>query len=222
VWTNAQPGNYSITARAEDEFGRAVTSESAKISVSDEPPVVSITAPKSGATFGKPANVTFTADATDADDGVAKVSFFLDGQLIGGTTAAPYSLTWTNVPPGSHTIVARAVDTWGVSTSSKAVKFSVTNATPVISIQSPTNSAAFVAPAAISIEAAASDADGSILRVSFWANERLLGIVDKAPFTFLWKDAPAGKYKLTAQATDDNGSRAQSAPVTVVVSPAPR
>lgn len=222
VWTNAQPGNYSVTARAEDEFGRVVTSESAKISVSDAPPVVSITSPKNGDSFGKPANVTFTADATDADDGVAKVSFFLDGQLIGGTSSAPYSLTWTNVPPGSHSIVARAVDTWGVSTSSKAVKFSVTNATPVISIQSPTNSATFVAPAAISIAATASDADGSILRVSFWANERLLGIVDKAPFTFLWKDAPAGKYKLTAQATDDNGSRAQSAPVTVVVSPAPR
>ncbi len=222
VWANAQPGNHSITARAEDQFGRVVTSESAKIVVSDAPPVVSLTLPAEGAKFGKPANVTFAADASDPDDGVAKVSFFLDGQLVGGVTKAPYSVTWTNVAPGSHLVVARAVDTWGLSTSSKAVRFTVTNATPVVTITSPTNNAVFTAPAAISIATEATDVDGSILRVSFWANDRLLGVVDKPPFTYLWKEAPAGRYKLVTQATDDNGTRAQSAPVAVVVNAAPR
>ncbi len=222
VWTNVQPGNYSITARAEDQFGRAVTSEAAKIVVSDAPPTVTLTAPADGAVYGKPAIVTFAADASDPDDGVAKVSFYLDGQLLGGTAHAPYSLTWTNVPPGNHVVVARAVDTWGLATSSKAVRFSVTNAAPVITVTAPLNNAVFVAPAAISITTEASDPDGSILRVSFWANERLLGVVDKPPFTYLWKDAPAGKYKITTQATDDNGTRTESAPVTVVVNPAAR
>jgi len=222
VWTNAQPGNHLITARAEDEFGRTVTSDAVRIVVSDAPPTVSLTSPKDGASFGKPANVTFTADASDPDDGVAKVSFFLDGQWIGGSTQAPYSFTWTNTAPGVHTVVARAVDTWGLTTTSKAVRFTVTNAAPVIAIHSPSDNATFTAPAAISIATDTSDADGSILRVSFWANDRLLGVVDKPPFTFLWKDAPAGKYKLTAQATDDNGTRTQSAPVTVVVNAAPR
>ncbi len=222
VWTNAQPGNHSITARAEDQFGRTVTSESAKIVVSDAPPTVTITAPVEGTKLGKPSNVVFTADASDPDDGVAKVSFFLDGQLVGSATKAPYSVTWTNVVPGTHSVVARALDTWGLSASSKAVRFTVTNAAPVVSITSPTNNAAFTAPAAISIATDATDVDGSILRVSFWANERLLGVVDKPPFTFLWKDAPAGKYKLVTQATDDNGTRATSAAVTVVVNAAPR
>ena len=221
VWTNALPGNHSITAKAEDQFGRVVTSESAKIVVSDAPPTVTITSPAEGAKFGKPSNLTFTADASDPDDGVAKVSFFLDGQLVGSAAKAPYSVMWTNAVPGTHSVVARAMDTWGLSASSKAVRFTVTNAPPVVNITSPTNNAAFTAPAAISIATEATDADGSILRVSFWANERLLGVVDKPPFTFLWKDAPAGKYKLVTQATDDNGIRTTSAAVTVVVNAAP-
>ena len=222
VWTNVQPGNYSITARAEDRFERSVTSESVKIVVYDAAPTVSLTAPADGSVFGKPANVTFSADAADSDDGVAKVNFYLDGQLLGGSTHAPYSLTWTNVPPGKHIVVARAVDTWGLATSSKAVRFTVTNAVPVIAITAPLNNATFVAPAAISITTEASDPDGSILRVSFWANDRLLGVVDKPPFTYLWKDAAAGKYKITTQATDDNGTRTESRAVNVVVNPAPR
>jgi len=222
VWTNAQPGNHTVTARAEDQFGRTVPSESAKIVVSDAPPTVTITSPVEGAKIGKSSTVTFTADASDPDDGVAKVSFFLDGQLVGSAAKPPYSVTWTNVVPGTHLVVARALDTWGLSASSKAVRFTVTNAAPAVSITSPTNNAVFTAPAAISIATEATDVDGSILRVSFWANDRLLGVVDKPPFTFLWKDAPAGKYKLVTQATDDNGTRTSSAAVTVVVNAAPR
>jgi len=74
-----------------------------------------------------------------------------------------------------------------------------------------------VAPATITIDAAASDADGSVTKVEFYNGSAKLGERTSSPFSFTWKDVPEGTYSITAAATDNANSRTVTPPVSVVV-----
>ena len=93
----------------------------------------------------------------------------------------------------------------------------VPNSPPLITIISPTKNFAFVAPATITIEATASDPDGSINRVEFYSGTTKIGEILSEPFTFIWKDVPAGSYSLTAVATDNLNAKSVSAIINIVV-----
>jgi cysteine-rich repeat protein len=60
-------------------------------------PTVAITSPTAGTTFTEPAEVTITADASDADGSVTQVAFYAGATLIGVDTASPFAVTWSNV-----------------------------------------------------------------------------------------------------------------------------
>lgn len=91
------------------------------------------------------------------------------------------------------------------------------NTPPTVSITSPTNGSTFTAPATISITANATDPDGTISKVEFFANGSLLGAVTAAPFRFTWSNAGPGSYSLTARATDNRNSKTTSTAVNVTV-----
>ena len=61
---------------------------------------------------------------------------------------------------------------------------STANQPPVITITSPTKSTAFISPATITIEATASDPDGSINKVEFFSGTTKLGESFAPPFVF--------------------------------------
>ncbi len=64
-------------------------------------PTVVLTSPSSGQIVAAPASITISANAADADGGIAKVEFFRDSFKIGEVTApGPYSITYNNVQPG--------------------------------------------------------------------------------------------------------------------------
>jgi regulation of enolase protein 1 (concanavalin A-like superfamily) len=92
-------------------------------------PAVSLTAPADGATFTAPANITITATATDTDGTVVRVEFYQGSTLLGSDTTSPYSFAWNNVPAGSYSLTARAVDDDGAITTSAARTISVSTAT---------------------------------------------------------------------------------------------
>ena len=56
-------------------------------------PTVKITAPTENAAV--PAGRHVHRDATDAENAITKVEFFVDGEKIGEDTTAPYSVHWT-------------------------------------------------------------------------------------------------------------------------------
>ncbi len=95
------------------------------------------------------------------------------------------------------------------------------NSPPTVSISSPGNGATFTAPATITLSAAANDADGSILRVEFFANGTSLGSYWAPPYSISLPNIPAGNYTVSAVATDDRGATTTSAVVSVAVVPAP-
>jgi chitodextrinase len=90
-------------------------------------PAVSIASPGEGATLT--GNVTISATAFD-NVAVAGVQFLLDGAALGPEdTAAPYSFSWdtSKVSLGPHTLSARARDTAGNRSVSKAITVNVAN-----------------------------------------------------------------------------------------------
>jgi len=56
-------------------------------------PVVSLTAPVSGATFTAPASMALQASASDSDGTVARVDFYAGATLLGSDTTSPYAFT---------------------------------------------------------------------------------------------------------------------------------
>ncbi|KAA9339021.1 InlB B-repeat-containing protein [Adhaeribacter soli] len=96
---------------------------------------------------------------------------------------------------------------------------SLSNQAPVVSLTSPVSSATFIAPATITLEAAASDPDGTISKVEFYNGATKLGEDLSAPYTFAWSGVASGTYNLTAKAIDNLNAVSTSAMVTVLVAP---
>jgi len=88
---------------------------------------------------------------------------------------------------------------------------------PVVSITSPTNNAAFTAPASITINATASDVDGTVSKVEFYQGSTLLGTDSTSPYSYTWTNVAQGNYSLTAKAYDNLSVVTTSSPVNITV-----
>jgi hypothetical protein len=91
------------------------------------------------------------------------------------------------------------------------------NQLPSVSLTGPANNATFTAGAPITLEASATDSDGSVTRVEFFNGAAKLGEDATSPYSFSWSDVPEGTYSLTAVGTDDDGGTATSTAVVVTV-----
>ena len=95
-------------------------------------PVVSITEPENNERFVGPVNITASALATDVDDAIASVAFYLDGYQAGSVNAEPYSLLLENLL-GNHTLVAVATDSLGLSSTSAPVNIGIAGFVSLVS-----------------------------------------------------------------------------------------
>jgi chitodextrinase len=95
------------------------------------------------------------------------------------------------------------------------------NAAPSVSLTGPVAGSTYAAPAIVPLAASASDGDGSVSRVEFFANGTLIATDTAAPYAYSWTNVPAGSYRLTARATDDDGAATVSSAVTITVSNPP-
>ncbi|RED95968.1 Ig-like domain-containing protein [Marinoscillum furvescens] len=95
------------------------------------------------------------------------------------------------------------------------------NQEPVVSITSPSAGDSFVISEAITIEAEATDSDGTIELVAFFSDDVKIGEATSAPYSITWSDAEIGEYSLTAVATDNIGSKVTSEAVYISVTPPP-
>jgi Bacterial Ig domain len=152
---------------------------------------------------------------------------FTDTSLssVYGSDPAVYTLTYAAASSGQTLIVKYTAQTlfdadYGnvtLQTATLSGGSPPTNAPPTVAITSPTNNATFTAPANISIEADASDADGTISKVEFYSGTTLLGTATNSPYAFIWSGVPAGSYTVTARATDNLGDTATSTAVNIGV-----
>src|SRR5690606_17927560 len=91
------------------------------------------------------------------------------------------------------------------------------NLAPQVAITSPTNNTTFNAGSAVTISAQASDADGTVTLVEFFANGTKIGEGQSSPFTYTWNGAPAGVHVLTAKATDNGNASTTSSPISITI-----
>ena len=146
-WSAGASASGAQTVTATNGSGLTASS-SFTVTPDSTGPSVAITAPAAGATINN--GVSLSADASDADSGVAQVEFrycagascsFATGTAIGTPdTTAPYAVTWSNQPAdGQYTLIARATDNVGNTTDSTPVTVTVANdttapSTPVLTI----------------------------------------------------------------------------------------
>ncbi len=87
-----------------------------------------------------------------------------------------------------------------------------------IRLSSPTNLAAYCAPANIELRAEAAN-PAELARVDFFAGTNLLGSLNVPPFEMMWAKVGPGSYDLTAAATDQRGNVYPTYTTKVTVSP---
>ncbi len=191
-------------------------------------PTVSLSDPGSPFVVGRP--VTLNATATDSDGAVESVNFVLSvndqDPLVIEDTTAPYSYTFTPAAVGNVEISVTAIDNLGSDSSTDPITVpivSVDNVAPTIALTAPADGAQLPINQDVAITADASDSDGTIVRVEFFANGVLLGEADDLPYSIGWTPTTAGDVTLTARATDNLGatttSVARNVTVTTAISP---
>jgi subtilisin family serine protease len=178
----------------------------------------------------------YTLDARVASDGQGgALHVEVDGTDATGRMVAPNTGGWQTWQTISHAgihltagphvlrVVIDSNGTTGYFANLNYLRLTTPgiDAPPSVRLTSPANGANYLAPAAVALSATASDVDGSVTQVAFYAGSTLLGIDTASPFTFSWNNVPPGDYSLTAVATDDAGVSATSAAVTVHVATPP-
>lgn len=204
-------GNNSFTAKAFDAAGNSATSGAVTAYVDNTRPVVSLTAPASGATI--PGPVTVSATATDTG-GMARVDFFAGATLIGSDTTSPYAFTWdpAGFPSGATTLTAVAHDLAGWSTTSAGASVTVGPDTTAPSVQ-PSNlyvnqrlRGAYVVTPTVSD-------DVGVVRVELYVDGALTGTSTAAPFSLTWDTTVLadGNHDVYLRAYDAAGNSGRSA-----------
>ena len=177
-------------------------------------------APSAGQEFPAPASISLLArTTTDA----RKVDFYANGTLVGTGTkvsSTDYALTLANVAAGSYTYEARASNRNQKASALINVTVKAGTATPNVPPTISFNAAPttnLFAPAAVTLSATASDSDGTVARVEFYANGAKFADVLSAPYSTTLSNLMAGTYQVYGTAVDDEGARTNSSTVTFTV-----
>jgi gliding motility-associated-like protein len=221
VWNNISAGNYSLTAKAFDDKGLSSTSAAITIVVTkaNAPPTVQITSPVHLSSVAINTPILIEAIASDADGSISKVEFYNGSTELGTDTTSPFTMTWNDASPGTHSLVAKAFDNQGLAITSAITKITVTSAPIVINAQitNLTDNATFNHGSAITIAAQATVTQGQISKVEFFADNNKLGEDLTSPYSYTWNGALAGKHSLTVKATTSQQTAQLSAPVIIEV-----
>jgi uncharacterized repeat protein (TIGR01451 family) len=225
TWNNPDFGPHSIIALAEDNNGKVRFSTPINVLVNGSA-TVAITSPVNGVAVNRPGDVLITATASVSTGTIDHVHFYANGALIGDGTlsAGQYSFTWSAPPAGTHLIQAVVVDDAEVETMSATVNVIVNDA-PVVALTSPaTGTLVASGVSSLTLTANASDFDGTVRRVDFYANGTLIGANADAgvnQFSFVWTNPASGTYSLTAKAIDNYDAITTSSPITIRINSAP-
>ncbi|MCY1078279.1 Ig-like domain-containing protein [Archangium lansingense] len=214
-------GLHALTARAYDLAGNASNSVAVNVLIDNDYvlPQVAFIKPVEGATLNQA--VPLEASASD-DRGVVRVEFHADGNLIGTSSAPPYTVNWNTrwgVANGPHVLRATAYDAGGNASPPSTVNVLVDNdfVQPQTALTAPTSGATL--SGTVSLEASASD-DRGIAEVFFLVDGSLIGSDTTAPYAISWDSAEIsnGSHNLSTMVRDVGGNIAYGASVTVQVS----
>lgn len=101
--------------------------------------------------------------------------------------------------------------------------FVASNAVPEVRLTSPAPGQRFSLPAQVPLTASATDPDGTLARVEFYAGSPVVGTDSSAPYSASQtvNTSPSGLLRLTARAIDNLGGQADSTPIEIRFDQAP-
>ena len=130
-------------------------------------------------------------------------SFTLNAQI--GTPGGGTQQFVASNPVGAEILLASLTGTFGAP-----------NTLPTVSITAPANGASFLTAAVVTIDASASDADGTVTQVEFKVDGVSVGIDNSSPYDASYT-AVNGSHCITAIATDNNGGTTTTSCVNITV-----
>lgn len=92
------------------------------------------------------------------------------------------------------------------------------NQPPTANLTTPQDGTSYQLGESITLEATASDTDGTVTKVEFFAGATKLGEDTTSPYSFAWSNATVGSHSLTARATDNEAASGTSSAIAVSVS----
>jgi hypothetical protein len=166
---------------------------------------------------------TVSLDGSSTYEPTGKTVTYTWSQVY-GPTALTFSTTSSATPQVSNLAIGvykcMLTVSDGTYSSSDEMKIIVSesgNSNPSVSITSPTDGASFAEGDTVDITAQASDLDGTVSLVEFFAGDTKIGEDSTEPFEFSWTNVAAGNYQITAKATDDVGGTSTSQAVAISV-----
>lgn len=227
---NYSVGNYDLKALAFDNSGQISTSNTTSFSIGDSNvfPSVSITSPATYAQFTEGDTISITADAADADGIVTKVDFYNGTTLLGTDTTIPFSLDWKNLPVGSFSLTANAIDNKGTVNVSAIVTMSVIEKVieedpiqvvlPQPIIVTPIDNQEFPIGAIVQVLVMFQGSEEPVEKVEYYSGNDLIGSSSISPFSFTWQNPASGKHILTSKAigTDQSNFKISESVVILV------
>jgi hypothetical protein len=154
-----------------------------------------------------------------------KFKIEIDGESVSNEFVVPNTggmQTWQTITLTSE-LILKGIHILRITFESSDINlnylnFVLINQGPVVNLLSPAEGQEFEVPATISLEAEATDEDGSISKIEFYAGAIKVGEATTSPYTFDW-DAAAGSYALHAVAIDNDGLSVPSSDINIVVLP---
>lgn len=95
----------------------------------------------------------------------------------------------------------------------------VVNESPTVSLVQPVNGSSYTAGDAVTVEASASDNDGTVSVVDFFDGVTKIGEARSAPYRMTWTASGIGSHSITARVTDNLSGSSVSDTVSIDVSP---
>lgn len=149
------------------------------------------------------------AQTGNNQESAQRLYFYYPPMSQGFSASGTVSLSYASLPTGSR-----------VDFRVRAGTLPCTNQAPSVSIAAPAAGALLQAGSALSVNASAADADGTVTKVELFANGVSIGEDSTAPYSIQWTPS-AGASSLTAVATDNAGDETTSAAVAVTVNAQP-
>ena len=168
-------------------------------------------------------STTVTLDGSATYEPSGKTVTYTWSQVYGPSTLT-FSSTSSATPQVSNLVIGvykcLLTVSDGTYSSTDEMKIIVSesgNANPSVTIISPGDGASFAEGATIDLTAQASDLDGTITQVEFFAGETKIGEDFTDPFESSWTNVAPGDYQITAKATDDAGATSTSQAINISI-----
>ncbi|TGE29793.1 Ig-like domain-containing protein [Hymenobacter metallicola] len=225
-WKPTTPGNHALTAKVLDLDGNTTISSVVNIFVTAAPATSTITTSLSASSVVAGQSVVLKVAAT-APSGVDSVEFLIDGNSLGLKTVKEasglYELVYTPATAGTKVFTARALDNNGetITAGGKNITVTAANLAPVVTAFSATTATSIAAGGTVTVQATATDSDGTVASIRIYDGAALVGTITGASGSTTTSALAAGNHTLTAKAYDGTAEGAAFGTTILVTATAP-